>query len=79
LATGASIGRKINTIAGHSNGQPSRNIRVSSSVIVPQEGSGEASRALVIHVAVPSHENTAPNTLEATASNSTMLVVANVL
>jgi hypothetical protein len=43
---------------------------------VPQGGSGEASRALVIQVAVPSHAKTAPNTLEATASNSTMLVVA---
>ena len=52
---------------------------VSSNVIVPQAGSGAASSWLVIQVAVPSQANTAPKTFDATARNSTMLVVASVL
>ncbi len=46
--------------------------------MVPQAGSGAANSVLVIQVAVPSQANTAPNTLEATARNSTMLDVASV-
>src|SRR5262245_1617117 len=78
LATGASRGRRLRTIAGHTNGQYSRNNRVSWHVMVPQADNGAASSVLVIQPSVPSQANTAPKTLEATARNSTMLVVASV-
>ena len=66
-------------MAGHSNGQPSRNIsaRTSSSIIIG--GSGRARSDFVIHSAVPSRANTAPKIFDVTARNITMLVVIIVL
>ena len=66
-------------IAGHSNGQPSRKIRDSTSSSIIDGGSGRESSVSVIHCAEPSRAKTAPNTLDATARNSTMLEVFIVL
>ena len=65
VATGARIGRKISTIAGHSNGQPSRKTSARISVIVPHGGSGIDSSASVIQVAVPRRAKTAPKIFDA--------------
>ena len=66
-------------IAGHSNGQPSRKIRTSTTISISIGGSGSASSASVIQLAVPRRANTAPKMFEVTASSSTMLEVAMVL
>ena len=66
-------------IAGHSNGQPSRKIRTSTTTSIATGGSGSASIVSVIQFAVPRRANTAPKMFEVTASSSTMLEVAVVL
>jgi hypothetical protein len=70
---------KTKMIAGHSNGQPSRKIRVMTSSSVTKGGTGRPTSALVITLALPSRAKIAPKTFEATARKSTMLVVAMVL
>jgi hypothetical protein len=65
-------------MAGHSNGQPSRKIRTSTVTSIATGGSGSASIVSVIQLAEPMRANTAPNTFEVAASNSTMLEVAMV-
>ena len=65
-------------IAGHSNGQPSTKMSAITSSSLPRSGSGTCIRALLMRSVAPSLVNTAPNTLDATARNSTMLDVTSV-
>src|SRR5262245_55979224 len=76
--TGRKIGRNTSTMAGHSNGQPSTNIKNMITTSFQTSGSGIPTKVSVITLAVPSLVKTAPNTLEETASNSTMLDVTMV-
>jgi hypothetical protein len=63
-------------IAGHSNGQPSRNKRKITKPSITSGGTGNDTIAFVIQSAVPMRANTAPKMLEVTARSSTMLEVS---
>ena len=76
---GCMSGTKTRMIAGHSKGQPSRKMTTMMMASIATGGICQASSALVATVAVPSRENTAPNTLEATARNRTVLDWSRVL
>ena len=62
-------------IAGHSNGQPSRKMRMITNASITIPGTGNDTIASVTQFAVPMRANTAPKMLEVTASSSTMLEV----
>ena len=66
-------------IAGHSKGQPSRKMTTMIKVSIATGGICQASSASVATVAVPSRENTAPNTLPQTARKMTVLDWSRVL
>ena len=76
---GCMSGTNTRMMAGHSNGQPSRKMTTMMSVSIATGGICQASSALVATVAVPSRENTAPNTLPQTARKMTVLDCSSVL
>ena len=79
MMIGCISGTKTRMTAGHSKGQPSRKITTMMRASIATGGICQPSSALVATVAVPSRENTAPNTLPATARNSTVLDWSRVL
>src|SRR5204863_306445 len=62
-------------IAGHSNGQPSRNSSMTTNASITIGGTGSATIASVTQFAVPMRANTAPKMFDVTASSNTMLEV----
>src|SRR5256885_11130052 len=57
-------------IAGHSNGQPSRNRRMTTNASITIGGTGSVTIASVTQFAVPMRANTAPKMFDVTASRS---------
>ncbi len=66
-------------MAGHSKGQPSRKITTMIKASIAIGGICQAISASVATLAVPSRENTAPNTLPQTARKMTVLDWSKVL
>src|SRR5262245_18924347 len=76
---GCMRGTKTRMIAGQSNGQPSRKMTTMIKASIATDGISQDRSALVATVAVPNLENTAPNTLPATARKMTVLDCSRVL